>query len=298
MAANPDNECILMQTDIAFDWVLHMLAEMQKRSQVTVRTQQVVTLENIQSASSDEYCQYIFGGEKAQYKMSRINAFTQTASSVLRMCMMRSANMQYMPRFSSMQKNKLNMQYDQFGPKFSLAKGDKVATLKYYSRYDHLYPHFLLAQKYQEALPTCWWTMDGAMMLIFRKNFTELIEFSTTFSAGERPELGVGTFKSFVNVRCIVRELKENGGLTPLQEFTQHSTGQSLLLARESYLGIMPKEEDLPNPTTFEEDVQFGETPKGKGPLSRIHELPPAQEQPPTIIDFMAKLSLDPDLSL
>lgn len=44
------------------------------------------------------------------------------------------------------------------------------------------------------------------MMFIFRNNFTELIEITTTFHATRREE---HRFNSYVHVTCIVREIRE-----------------------------------------------------------------------------------------
>ena len=45
-----------------------------------------------------------------------------------------------------------------------------------------------------------------SMMLIFRNNFTELIEITTTFDATRREK---HRFNSYVHVACIVREIRE-----------------------------------------------------------------------------------------
>ena len=45
-----------------------------------------------------------------------------------------------------------------------------------------------------------------SMMLIFRNNFTELIEITTTFNTTRREE---HRFNSYVHVACIVREIRE-----------------------------------------------------------------------------------------
>ena len=121
---------------------------------------------------------------------------------------MKSADMQYVPNFSSKARNQAKLQYSFQIAQFSLGRGDEEATRRYYSRYDQLHPHVLLQSQYAAAQPTRWWTMRPKMMLIFRNNFSEVVEFSTTFSAGERPEIRPGTFKSYVNVRCKVCRIK------------------------------------------------------------------------------------------
>ena len=40
------------------------------------------------------------------------------------------------------------------------------------------------------------------MMLIFRNGFTEVIKISSSLQAGERPDISIGTFKSFANALC------------------------------------------------------------------------------------------------
>ena len=60
------------------------------------------------------------------------------------------------------------------------------------------------------------------VMLIFRKNFTEVIEINTTFRAKQVQEqhVNIGTCNSYVNVRCIVRTVSDTGagGLNVLRQ--------------------------------------------------------------------------------
>lgn len=84
---------------------------------------------------------------------------------------------------------------------------------EYYSKYDCLYPHFRIEKALKEVEPNQWMFLP-TMMLIFRKNFSEVIEISTTFRAREVQEPNtahalLGTFNSYVNVRCIVRTISD-----------------------------------------------------------------------------------------
>lgn len=110
MAANDagDNEYIIVQTDTAFDSVLRYLADLRKRGVLRTQTVQEASINNIESANPSNDDRFIFGGKNAGNKKQRIQAFTRTASSVLRMCMMSSANMTHYPRMdvTSQRRNK------------------------------------------------------------------------------------------------------------------------------------------------------------------------------------------------
>lgn len=82
--------------------------------------------------------------------------------------------------------------------------------MEYYSYYDNLYPHFKIEHQLEAIGPNQFLQMPTTMMLIFRQNFAEVIEISTNFQARNlsAPNMIPGTFQSYVNVRCIVRDIR------------------------------------------------------------------------------------------
>ena len=247
MAADDGNEYIIVQTDTRFSPVLLFLADLKMKDCLPVQSVQEAVIENIESANENDADRFVFGGQVADMK---VQAFCRTASSALRMCMMRSANMTPYPNLSvkSLQRNRNKMQYTQsYGERFTLTI-NPVATRMYFSRYDHLHPHFLLAHLYKAALPTRWWTMGLTMMLIFRKDFTEYIEFTTAFCAGERSDIKVGTFKSYVKVTCIFRKISGEKTSAFIQEILKYNKPEDFASAQKTYLKEIPKENTIPNP--------------------------------------------------
>lgn len=210
-----ENDCILLQTDISFNLAIETLNSLQRDNQLRVCSYQVVTVENIESDDCQDKYRSRFGGSHAATRS--LQCFARTASSVLRMCMGRSVNASFYPKLGprSHDRNRRKMNYECQGEHFVLAPKDKISMMEYYSYYDHLHPHFRIEHQFTSAQPTDWWYMPLTMMLIFRQNFTEVIEISTTLQAGHRPQYGVGTYQSFVNVRCIVRRVSnpEHGSL-------------------------------------------------------------------------------------
>ena len=214
MAVNVDNDCVLLQTDpYTFNLALDVLAILRKRKLLDMQSCKVIEIDNIQSNDEHEDHSYVFGGRRADQRSFRIQCFAQTASSVLRMCMLEAANASPRPKFGrhSQRRNSEIMRRAQpdFGPKFVLCN-DERRSREYYSHYDHLYPHFQIEHKLKEVQPNHWMEMPS-MVLIFRRNFSEVIEISTTFKALEvkKPRVAIGTFDSYVNVRCIVRSISD-----------------------------------------------------------------------------------------
>ena len=211
MDANVPYDCILVQADIAFNLALEILSDLQRNGQLYLRTSQTVTIDNIESNDSHDQLRFTFGGAHAGSYKKRFQSFARTASSVLRMCMLRSANAShYCPTFGaySYPRNKAKMTYTQYGPQFVLST-NRMLTMDYYSYYDNLYPHFKIEHQLENTGPNQYLQMPTTMMLIFRRNFTEVIEISTNFQARDisAPDVIPGTFQSYVNVRCIVREI-------------------------------------------------------------------------------------------
>lgn len=212
MDVNVPYDCILVQADIVFNLALEVLSDLQRNEQLDLRTSQTVSIDNIESNARHDQLRFTFGGAHAGSYRRRIQSFARTVSSVLRMCMLRSANAShYCPTFGecSYPRNRAKMVYSQYGPQFVLST-DRMLTMDYYSYYDNLYPHFKIEHQLESIGPNQFLQMPATMMLIFRRNFTKVIEISTNFQARDlsAPNVIPGTFQSYVNVRCIVRDIR------------------------------------------------------------------------------------------
>ena len=213
MDVNVPYDCVLVQTDIAFNLSLEILSDLRRKEQLQLRTSQTVTIDNIESNDSHPQLRFTFGGLHAESDRKRLQCFARTTSSVLRLCMLRSANAShYCPKFGeySYSRNKDKMMYTQYGPRFELST-DRMLSMDYYSYYDHLYPHFKIEHQLQAIRPNQEFQMPSTMMLIFRRNFAEVIEISTNFKVKlvSAPNVMPGTFQSYVNVRCIVHDIRD-----------------------------------------------------------------------------------------
>lgn len=136
-------------------------------------------------------------------------SFGQTASAVVRMCMLEAVGIrrtfwpQIGPRSDGRNRGKLEREVF-IRPLFCLAN-DRETARYYWWKYDQLYPHFLIEGAVR-GLGINQRESIQSMMFIFRNNFTELIEITTTFHATRREE---HRFNSYVHVTCIVREIRE-----------------------------------------------------------------------------------------
>ena len=148
MAAEEDieNDCILVQTDCAFNIVLTVLESLSNDDEFHVSSYKVVTIKNIESDDPDDHYSLRFGGGGRLY----LQCFARTASSVLRMMMLKSVNAsRWCPRIGqhSERRNKQKMQLEtHVQPRrreFAIA-ATKSAAEEYYTYYDHLHPHLKL----------------------------------------------------------------------------------------------------------------------------------------------------------
>ena len=211
---NMAQETIFVQTDPSFDIVLRSLNELNIQGRLQVKHQQTAVISRIQSNNPDNKNRYLFGEESE----SCIQAFARTATSVARMCMLRATNVNetYWPkmgaRSGSRNKAVLNGQGQNQAPgdfgKFILAQ-TKAQAKRYYSKYDHLYPHFLIEHEFRSA-GTNHEVFLPSMMLIIDSNFTQVVEITTTFRAKRLPR-EINLFHGYIHVVCIVRSIDEEG---------------------------------------------------------------------------------------
>lgn len=215
MAAGGGDEYIMFHTDFAFTFVMDVLTRVRnemvaskKAPQLLIQHIQTASIENIESANSVDV--NLFGGGRSDY----VKKFFVTASAVLRMCMMKSAGIpeDFQPVISvlAQERNfpKVKVEHHLTDPTFVLANNMYEAQ-KYYSAYDHLYPHFVLEHGYTPHTRSGnWWSPDPTLMLILRNDFSELIDFSTTFRVREKVEENInGFFDSYAYVVFIVRKI-------------------------------------------------------------------------------------------
>ena len=207
-----NQETIFVQTDPAFNIVLQSLTELRNQNRLHVTHVQAATLTNIESNDDDEDRRFMFGGERGELANS---AFGRTASAVVRMCMLEAAGVprQLWPTLGSHtgSRNKNNLQNplrdinnQPLARNFHLAN-DEATAKRYWSKYDHIYPHFRIEDEIIEV-PLDEQASMPSMMLIFRPNFTEVVEITTTFTATRRIEQ---QFNSYIHVICIVRKIVE-----------------------------------------------------------------------------------------
>ena len=213
-----------MQTDPAFNIVLQSLRELRNQNRLQVTHVQAATLKNIESNDDDEDRRFIFGGESKGLANS---AFGRTASAVVRMCMLEAADVprslwpKVGPNTGSRNKAKLQNPYidennQLLARNFRLANNRDTAR-RYWSKYDHIYPHFRIEDKIGQV-PVGEQVSMPSMMLIFRGNFTEVVEITTTFTATRR---GEQQFDSYIHVICIVREIVVSTEESKDDEFTR-----------------------------------------------------------------------------
>lgn len=198
-------ETIFVQTDPAFNLVLNSLNELRNQNRLVVTYFKTASIQNIQSNQEGEDRRFLFGGANE----SSVQMFARTASSVLRMCMLKATNINdaFWPTMGprSQPRNRANLVSEVLiDGNFHLAD-NRMDAERYWSRYDHQYPHFRIEERMnsvgannQAYLPS--------MMLIFRGNMTEVIEITTTFTATRNNE-PTNQFDSYVHVCCIVRSI-------------------------------------------------------------------------------------------
>lgn len=199
-------ETIFLQTDPAFNSVLLAISELRDKNRFQVIKCQTAWISLIES--DDPQRKYRFGGKKAA-TMSNVS-FGRTASAVARMCMLSAVGIksEFWPNIGKLtrKRNKKNMEKMVFiKPRFCLAINKNKARY-YWSKYDQLYPHFLIEDEVRRTKTKSGLTSMPRVMLIFRNDFSRVIEITTSFYA--KPGKGY-TFSSSVCVTCIVRDIKK-----------------------------------------------------------------------------------------
>ena len=200
-----NQEFIFVQTDPAFNIVLKCLKELGDQHRLQVTHYQLADLRDIESNDANEGRRFMFGGKT----LPASHAFGRTASAIVRMCMLEAAGVPRKlwpkPGGNADRRNKEKL-HNPLGHQprgFCLAPTKKIAT-HYLSKYDQLYPHFRIEDEVDEVDLNTQISIPS-MMLIFRGNFTEVVEITTTFKATAR---GNQQFESYIHVICIVRKIE------------------------------------------------------------------------------------------
>ncbi|XP_067048774.1 uncharacterized protein [Acropora muricata] len=204
-----NQEFIFVQTDPAFNIVLKCLKELGDQHRLQVMHYQMADLRDIESNDEDEDRRFMFGGEN----LPPNHAFGRTASGIVRMCMLEAAGVpeDLWPQLGGnayrRNKKKLRNPLGQEARGFRLAINQDIAR-RYWSKYDQLYPHFRIEDELRKAGLNRQASIPS-MMLIFRGNFTEVVEITTTFKATPKENQ---EFDSYIHVICIVRKISTNEG--------------------------------------------------------------------------------------
>lgn len=202
-----DEETILVDTGPTFNVVHSALSELESQNQLFVIHHQTATLTNIESNDKRDERRLMFGGQFASTR-GPLN-FGQTASAVVRMCMLEAVHVprNLWPHIGehSDPRNKAKLQREVIHGELFQLTNDQTAARHYWWRYDQLYPHFrivhgVLSHDFNERA-----SFPG-MMIIFRNNFRQVIEITTTFGAERTNDYH---FRSDVLVTCIVRNIRE-----------------------------------------------------------------------------------------
>ena len=192
-------ETIFLQTDPAFKSVLVVLKELRDEKRLHVKHCQRAWIQGIESNDKDD--KDVFGGEIG---------FTRTASSVVRMCMLKAVGIKQdlfpnIGNFSFKRNLKKTKRKVLMKPLFHLTEDPKRAHY-YWSKYDQLYPHFRIQDEIGKADTEKKKANMPSMMLIFGNDIKRVIEITTTFTATPKEDF---KFESYVNVTCIVRDISE-----------------------------------------------------------------------------------------
>lgn len=202
-----EGETVFVQTDPTFQVVLAVSTELKNQNRLHEKGLQTACIKDIESNDEREDHRLVFGGERAANM--DFASFGQTASAVVRMCMLEAVGIRRTfwpkigPRADGRNRGKLEREVF-IRPLFCLAN-DRETARYYWWKYDQLYPHFRIEGAVR-GLGINQRESIQSMMFIFRNNFTELIEITTTFHATRREE---HRFNSYVHVTCIVREIRE-----------------------------------------------------------------------------------------
>ena len=228
-----EGDLMFLNLDPVFNIALLALKELNDQDRLTVTNYQRSTLRGgIKSNATNDANQYVFGGIGATPN-ARAAAFGKTASSVFRMVMLDAVQIPRSiwpkPGKPARRRNRATLVFRNLFPKIEDARefrlvgnaANRDLARPYWSKYDQIFPHFLIKDKILNAEQGETVNFRNTM-LIFRNNLTEVIEIKTNASAREEEH----TIRSIVHVICVRRAIidgeDEAGGyFERLKEYTQ-----------------------------------------------------------------------------
>jgi hypothetical protein len=205
-----EGDVIIVSIDPAFNIAHAALQELDDQGRLKVLTSQRSWLHAIQSN--------VFGNNNI-FKFGK--AFGRTASAVFRMVMLRAVQIkdELWPIVG-----KINTIRNKEALRFAVSRPDAVPfkllgeenqgnnnteTAKvYYGKFDHAFPHHVIETKVSQVKGRRVYFSNK--MLIFRNDFSEVIEIITNAHATMHPEgqgWGPGEFDSYVRVKCIQKQI-------------------------------------------------------------------------------------------
>ena len=213
-----DGDIIFMNIDPGYNIGLHALEELRNEGRLEILNQQRAWLEAIQSDVDGDKNILTFGGENPRPDEGA-SAFGKTASAVFRMVMLRAVQIRedWWPELhqTTTERNKNAMRFKVLsGSPFRLLdtqNDNKDTARRYWRKYDHAFPPSLVESEVSENHGSN--VNFKNKMLVFRNNFSEVIEIVTDANATMDP-LGwnAGEFDSYVQVECTRRAIKSDVG--------------------------------------------------------------------------------------
>ncbi len=209
-----EGDMIFVNIDPGYNTALQAVEELKQEGRLEVFNRQRSWLEAIQSDVDGDNNIFTFGGENARPDEGA-SAFAETASAVFRMVMLRAVqiNDDWWPDLPehAMKRNKNALRFQVLtSSPFKLLdrkSGSKDAARLYWRKYDHAFPPSLIESELLENHGNN--VNFHNTMLIFRNNFSEVIEIITVAHSTMDP-LGwnAGEFDSYIQVECIRRDIK------------------------------------------------------------------------------------------
>lgn len=195
-------EVIFVQTDPTFNLVLLAMKQLRDNERVPVdrTTLQTAKITRIERALEEG------ANNDLRYMWDSCYDFARTAGVCFRMTMLEATGIRrkYWPRMQPIQQNTRadNMVHHPVAMPFSLADTQEDAR-KYWSYYDRLYPHYYISEKYNKTEQNARVPLNS-MMVIFRNDFKEMIEITTTVHL-TKDAANAGEYDASVHVLCVRR---------------------------------------------------------------------------------------------
>ena len=215
-----EGDRIFVNVDPPYDYVENKLKE--NDIVMTETNRQTCTLNAVQSNGREDDSIFAFGGNLDEEKSSeqRALAFGRTASAVFRMVMLKTIQIPegLWPKFGNpaMSRNKDALEFKVItsGGAFQLLnrKGTKENARECWSRYDQVFPHFLIEHEVLkhkgQKVPF------ENTMFILRRSAPQVIEITTKAYATMNPPLKLdwkeGEFSCKVEVSCTCKTFDQD----------------------------------------------------------------------------------------